>query len=108
MMTYCSLLHKSIFFLSKKYRIGIGNTVPNSLYVFGIRSIPNFAVSPWPPGVISKEIKECIVLKKVAFRRGGLVAMKDAQKESNYKLRKARRQERETFETHCLTMNSRK
>lgn len=34
--------------------------------------------------------------------------MKDAQKELNYKLRAARRKERETFEAHCSTMNTKK
>lgn len=47
-------------------------------------------------------------MEKKASVRGDLVAMKDAQKELNYKLRVARRKEREKFEIHCSTMNSEK
>ncbi len=42
------------------------------------------------------------------FRRGDLLSMKDAQKELNYKLRAARKKEREKFETHCSSMNTKK
>lgn len=46
---------------------------------------------------ISKEIKECLVLKKKAFKNGDLVGMKNMQKELNHKLGVARRKEREKF-----------
>lgn len=53
-------------------------------------------------------IKECIVQRKVAFKNGDLLNMKNTQKELNHKLRTARRKEREKFESHCFGMNTEK
>ncbi|KAK0141076.1 hypothetical protein N1851_021929 [Merluccius polli] len=57
---------------------------------------------------ISKEIKKCIVQKNIAFKSGDIVAMRNIQKELNHKSRKARRKEKEKFQTHCSSMNTKK
>lgn len=57
---------------------------------------------------ISKDIKGCIVQRKVAFKNGDLLSMKNMQKELNHKLRTARRKERKKFESHCSGMNTKK
>ena len=55
---------------------------------------------------ISKEIKECLVQKKMAFKSGDLVSMRNKQKVLNHKLWAARRKEREKFGSHCSAMNT--
>lgn len=58
--------------------------------------------------LLTKEIKECIVRKKIAFKGGNVVAMKDAQKKLNNKLKAARRKEKENLEMHCSTRSTKK
>ncbi len=56
----------------------------------------------------SKEIKECIVQRKITFKCRDFVSMKDMQIELKHKLRTATSKEREKFESHCLATNTKK
>lgn len=43
-------------------------------------------MNPNNKSYISKEIKECIVQRKVAFKNGDILSMKNMQKELNQKI----------------------
>lgn len=66
----------------------------------------SIATYPNNESYLSKEIKECVVKRKVAFKNGDLLSMKNMQ--VPHKLRTARRKDREKLESYCSGMNTTK